>query len=102
MRPLVIVGKGMAWAHAEDEVRAFIERTQVPFLRSPMGKGVMPDDHPLAVAAARTLALQNADVVFLMGARFNWILHPRLRGGRLRAAAALRAGRQGRQYHRVS
>jgi len=74
-RPLVIVGKGMAWSRAEDEVRAFIERTQVPFLRSPMGKGVMPDDHPLSVAAARTLALQNADVVFLMGARFNWIFH---------------------------
>ena len=47
----------------------------MPFLRSPMGKGVMPDDHPLSVAAARTLALQNADVVFLMGARFNWIFH---------------------------
>jgi len=74
-RPLVIVGKGMAWSHAEDEVRAFLERTQIPFLRSPMGKGVVPDDHPLSVAAARTLALQNADVVFLMGARFNWILH---------------------------
>jgi len=74
-RPLVIVGKGMAWSHAEDEVRNFVERTQIPFLRSPMGKGVMPDEHPLAVSAARTLALQNADVVFLMGARFNWILH---------------------------
>jgi 2-hydroxyacyl-CoA lyase 1 len=74
-RPLVLVGKGMAWSRAEDEVRAFIERTQIPFLRSPMGKGVMPDDHPLSVAAARTLALQNADVVFLMGARFNWIFH---------------------------
>jgi 2-hydroxyacyl-CoA lyase 1 len=74
-RPLVLVGKGMAWSHAEDEVRAFIEKTQLPFLRSPMGKGVMPDDHPLSVAAARTLALQNADVVFLMGARFNWIFH---------------------------
>jgi 2-hydroxyacyl-CoA lyase 1 len=74
-RPLVIVGKGMAWARAEDEVRAFIERTQLPFLRSPMGKGVVPDTHPLSVAAARTLALQQADVVFLMGARFNWILH---------------------------
>src|ERR1700676_1817517 len=74
-RPLVLVGKGMAWSRAEDEVRAFIERTQLPFVRSPMGKGVMPDDHPLSVAAARTLALQNADVVFLMGARFNWILH---------------------------
>ena len=74
-RPLVLVGKGMAWSRAEDEVRAFIERTQVPFVRSPMGKGVMPDDHPLSVAAARTLALQQADVVFLMGARFNWIFH---------------------------
>src|SRR5246127_410227 len=74
-RPLILVGKGMAWANAESEVRSFIEKTQVPFLRSPMGKGVMPDDHPLSVAAARTLALQNADVVFLMGARFNWIMH---------------------------
>jgi len=74
-RPLVLVGKGMAWAHAEDEVRAFIERTQVPFVRSPMGKGVLPDDHPLSAGAARTLALQQADVIFLMGARFNWIFH---------------------------
>jgi len=74
-RPLVLVGKGMAWARAEQEVRAFIDRTQLPFLRSPMGKGVIPDDHPLSVAAARTLALQQADVIFLMGARFNWIFH---------------------------
>src|SRR6478735_10041465 len=74
-RPLVILGKGMAWSHAEDEVRAFVERTQVPFVRSPMGKGVLPDDHPLSAGAARTLALQEADVIFLMGARFNWIFH---------------------------
>ena len=55
---------------AEDEVCAFIGRTQIPFLRSPMRKslpksdsrGVMPDNHPLSVAAARTLALQNADL----------------------------------------
>src|ERR1700745_4252987 len=74
-RPLVLLGKGMAWSRAEDEVRAFIERTQLPFVRSPMGKGVMPDDHPLSAGAARTLALQQADVIFLMGARFNWIFH---------------------------
>ena len=74
-RPLVLLGKGMAWSRAEDEVRAFIERTQVPFVRSPMGKGVMPDDHPLSAGAARTLALQQADVIFLMGARLNWIFH---------------------------
>jgi 2-hydroxyacyl-CoA lyase 1 len=74
-RPLVLLGKGMAWSRAEDEVRAFIERTQLPFVRSPMGKGVMPDDHPLSAAAARTLALREADLIFLMGARFNWIFH---------------------------
>jgi 2-hydroxyacyl-CoA lyase 1 len=74
-RPLVIVGKGMAWARAEEEVRAFIERTQLPFLASPMGKGVLDDDHPLSVGAARSHALKEADVIFLMGARLNWIMH---------------------------
>jgi 2-hydroxyacyl-CoA lyase 1 len=74
-RPLVIVGKGMAWSRAEGEVRGFIERTQLPFLNSPMGKGVMPDDHPLSVGAARSLALKDADLVLLLGARLNWIMH---------------------------
>lgn len=74
-RPLVIVGKGAAYARAEDEVREFIETTQLPYLASPMGKGVIPDDHPLSVGAARSFALQNADVILLIGARLNWIMH---------------------------
>ena len=74
-RPLVIVGKGMAWSRAEDEVRAFIERTKLPFLASPLGKGVLDDNHPLSVGAARSHALKEADVIFLMGARLNWIMH---------------------------
>lgn len=74
-RPLVIVGKGMAWARAEAGVRAFIESTRLPFLNSPMGKGVMPDAHPLSVGAARSHALREADVVLLLGARLNWIMH---------------------------
>jgi 2-hydroxyacyl-CoA lyase 1 len=74
-RPLVIVGKGAAYSRAEDEVRAFVEATQLPYLASPMGKGVIPDDHPLSVAPARSYALQNADLVFLIGARLNWIMH---------------------------
>jgi 2-hydroxyacyl-CoA lyase 1 len=74
-RPLALIGQGMASSHAEDEVRAFIEKTQIPFVRTPKGKGVLPDDHPLSAGAARSLALLEADVVFLMGARFNWILH---------------------------
>jgi 2-hydroxyacyl-CoA lyase 1 len=74
-RPLVIVGKGAAYARAEREVRDFIDKTRLPFLASPMGKGVVPDDHRLSVAPARSYALQNADVVLLIGARLNWILH---------------------------
>jgi 2-hydroxyacyl-CoA lyase 1 len=74
-RPLVVVGKGAAYARAENEVRAFLERTKLPFLPTPMGKGVVSDDHPLSVAPARSLALQKADAVLLIGARLNWILH---------------------------
>jgi 2-hydroxyacyl-CoA lyase 1 len=74
-RPLVIVGKGAAYARAEREVRELVDRTQLPFLASPMGKGVIPDDHALSVAPARSHALQSADVVLLIGARLNWIMH---------------------------
>jgi len=74
-RPLVIIGKGAAYSRAEQEVRAFIEATQIPFLSSPMGKGVVDDEHALSVAPARGLALQDADVVVLLGARLNWIMH---------------------------
>ena len=84
-QPLVIVGKGAAYARAEDEVRRFIETTQLPFITSPMGKGMLPDDHPLSVAAARSQALQGADLICLIGARLNWIMHfglpPRFREG---------------------
>ncbi|PON12634.1 hypothetical protein C2W62_38580 [Candidatus Entotheonella serta] len=73
--PLAIIGKGAAWAQAEEQVRRFIDETQMPFLASPMGKGVVPDDHPLSVAAGRSYALQNADLIFLIGARLNWIMH---------------------------
>src|ERR1043165_4843220 len=74
-RPLALIGQGMGYSGATEEVRKFMERAQIPFVRTPKGKGIMPDDHPLSAGAARTLALQQADVVFLMGARFNWILH---------------------------
>jgi 2-hydroxyacyl-CoA lyase 1 len=74
-RPLVIVGKGAAYSRAEQEVQQFIDSTLLPFLPTPMGKGVVPDDHPMTVAAARTHALQNTDLALLIGARLNWILH---------------------------
>lgn len=74
-RPLIIIGKGAAFARAETVLRSFVETSGLPFLPTPMGKGVLPDDHPNCVAAARSRALLQADVVLLLGARLNWILH---------------------------
>jgi 2-hydroxyacyl-CoA lyase 1 len=73
--PLVIIGKGAAYAQAEHPIYKFIEQTRIPFLPTPMGKGVMPDSHPSNVASARSAALKGADVVLILGARLNWILH---------------------------
>lgn len=73
--PLLIIGKGAAYARAEEEIRAFQAVAKLPFLPTPMGKGVLPDDDELNVSAARSAALKSADVILLLGARLNWILH---------------------------
>lgn len=74
-RPLVIIGKGAAYSRAEVAIRQLIHQTNLPFIATPMGKGVVPDTANQCVAPARTLALQRADVVLLLGARLNWMLH---------------------------
>lgn len=73
--PLVIVGKGAAYARAENEVLAFLDATQIPFLPTPQGKGVVSDLHTLNTSTARSAALAGADFILLLGARVNWILH---------------------------
>jgi oxalyl-CoA decarboxylase len=73
-RPLIILGKGAAYAQTDADIRAFIEKTGIPFLPMSMAKGLLPDDHPQSVAAARSYALAQADVVMLIGARLNWLL----------------------------
>lgn len=74
-RPLIIIGKGAAYSRAEDYLRRLVENTNIPFLATPMGKGVVSDTAEQCVASARTLALQRTDVILLLGARLNWILH---------------------------
>ena len=73
--PLVVIGKGAAYAGAEVAIRDLIDRTNLPFLPTPMGKGVLPDSHPSNVASARSTALKEADIVLILGARLSWILH---------------------------
>ncbi|XNN28228.1 oxalyl-CoA decarboxylase [Escherichia coli] len=73
-RPLIILGKGAAYSQADEQLREFIESTQIPFLPMSMAKATPEDTHPLSAAAARSFALANADVVMLVGARLNWLL----------------------------
>ncbi|MCX5135748.1 oxalyl-CoA decarboxylase [Streptomyces sp. NBC_01281] len=74
-RPLVVLGKGAAYARADDQVREFVESTGIPYVPMSMAKGLLPDDHPQSAATARSLALKKADVVMLVGARLNWLLN---------------------------
>jgi len=73
-RPLIILGKGAAYAQADDDIRAFVEKSGVPFLPMSMAKGLLPDLHPQCAGAARSTVLKDADVVMLIGARLNWLL----------------------------
>ncbi len=73
-RPLIVLGKGAAYAQADNAIRKFVEATGIPYLPMSMAKGLLPDSHPQSVAAARSLALARADVVMLVGARLNWLL----------------------------
>src|SRR6187551_764842 len=73
-RPLIIVGKGAAYAQADADIRALIEKTGIPYLPMSMAKGLLPDTHEQSASAARSYVLPEADVVMLIGARLNWLL----------------------------
>src|SRR6202521_3731913 len=73
-RPLIVLGKGAAYAQADADIRALIERTGIPYLPMAMAKGLLPDTHEQSASAARSYVLPEADVVMLVGARLNWLL----------------------------
>ena len=73
-RPLILLGKGAAYAQADVDIRTLVERTGIPYLPMSMAKGLLPDTHPQSAAAARSYVLPEADVVVLIGARLNWLL----------------------------
>ena len=73
-RPLIILGKGAAYAQADDAIRSFVEKSGAPFLPMSMAKGLLPDTHQQCAGAARSTVLKDADVVMMIGARLNWLL----------------------------
>jgi len=73
-KPLIVLGKGAAYAQADADIRALVEKTGIPYLPMSMAKGLLPDTHEQSAAAARSFVLPEADVVMLIGARLNWLL----------------------------
>ncbi len=73
-RPLIMLGKGAAYAQADADIRALVEKTGIPYLPMSMAKGLLPDTHVQSASAARSYVLAEADVVLLIGARLNWLL----------------------------
>ena len=72
--PMIFAGGGVWWSQAYDELRQFVERTGIPFYTSPMSRGLLPDDHEMSFPAARSGAFRQADVVLVVGTRFNWMI----------------------------
>jgi oxalyl-CoA decarboxylase len=73
-KPLIILGKGAAYAQADDAIKTLIEKSGIPFLPMSMAKGILPDTHPQCAGAARSTVLKDSDVVMVIGARLNWLL----------------------------
>jgi oxalyl-CoA decarboxylase len=73
-KPLIILGKGAAYAQADSQIKELIEKTGIPYLPMSMAKGLLPDTHEQCASAARSFVLPGADVVMLVGARLNWLL----------------------------
>lgn len=53
-----VVGTEAAYSRAEVPINKFLHDTNLPFVTSPMAKGVVTDESPLSVASARSLAIQ--------------------------------------------
>jgi 2-hydroxyacyl-CoA lyase 1 len=71
-RPLVVVGKGAAWSGAGPALERLVG-LGIPYVSSPMARGVIPDDDPHFMNGARSGALKGADAILMVGGRFNWI-----------------------------
>ncbi len=71
-RPLAILGKGLRWNTSLESLRNLVERGQIPFITSPIGRGLLPDLHPLCVNQVSWSALSQADLILVLGARLDW------------------------------
>ncbi len=72
-RPAILLGKGAAYAQVDDKLKELIETYKIPYLPMSMAKGLMPDAGPLSALSCRSMIMEQADVVMVIGARLNWM-----------------------------
>ncbi len=77
-RPVLYLGGGAIRADAADEIRRLVEISQIPLVTTLMGRGLVPDEHPLHLgmpgmhgSVAAVTALQKADLLIALGVRFD-------------------------------
>ena len=73
-RPLILAGSGVFWSDASAELREFIDTARVPFFTTPISRGIIPEDHELCFLGARGQAFREADVLLVVGTRFNFVV----------------------------
>lgn len=66
-RPAIIAGSGVWMEHGEEALRSLAERAGVPVFMNGQGRGCLAADHPLAFARSRSMAMNNADLVIVVG-----------------------------------
>ena len=76
-KPVFYVGGGVLLARAADELKLLVEHLDIPVAHSLMGKGALPDDHPLTLGMTGFWGTQyindsclNADLILGLGTRF--------------------------------
>jgi len=71
-RPLLILGEDIRWSFHLESLRKLVEDFGIPFITSPMGRGYLPDDHPLCANEVRRSIQRQADLAVMAGAWFDW------------------------------
>lgn len=72
-RPLVIAGGGVWWSQAHKELQEFIEVVNAPLVLDGIGRGAVPEDHPLCFGPTR-VGTRQADVVVIVGTRLDYTM----------------------------
>lgn len=72
-RPALLLGKGAAYAQVDERIKELVETYKIPYLPMSMAKGLMPDAGPLSALSCRSMIMEQADVVMVVGARLNWM-----------------------------